>query len=298
MPLQLQAKSSTCLFAIRHSAIAATFGLIAAGTLRYASTHLRPRSQAPVTERPIALPPIRQESALDLKVHSPNQLLASLRATDFELLRPHLRTIELAHRVVLIRAGEPLTQVYFPHGGIISLVVSLAGGETIEAAMIGRDSVFGSAAALDGAIALNDAIVQLPGGASILDIAHLRRAAEKSVDFRTTLIRHEQALFAQAQQSAACNATHSVEARLSRWLLRARDLWGSDALPLTQEFLAQMLGVQRSSVSVVANTLQQSGLIRYHRGQIDIVDLQGLMESSCECYATVKAHYDRLLGSD
>jgi CRP-like cAMP-binding protein len=227
--------------------------------------------------------------------HSTNQLLASLPVADFELIRPHLHHTELVHQTVLVRAGQPISQIYFPHSGIISLVVSLAGGETIEAAMVGCDSVFGGAAALDGAIALNDAIVQLPGNASVLDIKHLRRAAEQSLPFRTTLIRHEQALFAQAQQSAACNAAHPVEARLSRWLLRARDLSPGDKLTLTQEFLGQMLGVQRTSVSLVANTLQSAGMIRYRRGQIDIVNLEALMESSCECYGTVKGHYDRLL---
>ena len=154
-------------------------------------------------------------------------------------------------------------------------------------------SLAGSAA-LDGTIALNDAIVQLPGTASVLDIAQLRKAAEQSVTFRTALIRHEQALLAQAQQSAACNAAHPVEARLSRWLLRARDLSGSDSLHLTQEFLSQMLGVQRTSVTIVAGTFQQAGLIRYRRGNIQLTDLAGLVDCACECYGTVKAHYDEL----
>jgi CRP-like cAMP-binding protein len=224
---------------------------------------------------------------------SPNQLLASLPSADFELIRPHLRSIELTHQAVLVKAGEPLDLVYFPHAGIISLVMRLVEGTSVEAAMIGRDSVFGSSAALDGGIALNEAIIQMAGAASVLDVAQLRKAADQSGRFRTLLIRHEQALLAQALQSAACNASHTVEARLSRWLLRARDLSG-DTLPLTQEFLAQMLGVQRSSVSVVANTLQRAGLIRYSRGHINITDLPGLIESSCECYSTVKMHYDNL----
>jgi CRP-like cAMP-binding protein len=179
---------------------------------------------------------------VDPSPRSPNEFLASLSSADFELVRPHLRTVNLAHEVVLVAAGAVLPHVYFPHSGIISLVVRLVDGQTIESAMIGRDSVFGGSAALDGTIALNDAIVQLPGTASVLDIAQLRKAAEQSVTFRTALIRHEQALLAQAQQSAACNAAHPVEARLSRWLLRARDLSGSDSLHLTQEFLSQMLG--------------------------------------------------------
>jgi CRP-like cAMP-binding protein len=161
----------------------------------------------------------------------------------------------------------------------------------------GRDSIFGASAALNGGIALNDAIVQLPGTASTLSVAQIRRAAEDSVPFRTTLIRHEQALLSQALQSAACNASHTVESRLSRWLLRARDLSGSDNLPLTQEFLAQMLAVERSSVSLVAGTLQQAGLIRYSRGHIEIIDVDALSESACECYFSTKAHYDALLSS-
>jgi CRP-like cAMP-binding protein len=114
---------------------------------------------------------------------------------------------------------------------------------------------------------------------------------------RTTLLRHEQVLFAQAQQSAACNAGHHVEARLSRWLLRARDLSGAETMDFTHEFLAEMLGVQRSSVSPVAIALQRAGLIRYSRGRIEILDVEGLRAMSCECYSTVKAHYDRLLNN-
>jgi hypothetical protein len=161
--------------------------------------------------------------------------------------------------------------------------------------MIGRDSMLGATAALDGQVSLNKAIVQLPGSGEILDVGRFREVAEQSLALRTTLLRHEQVLFAQAQQSAACNASHTVEARLARWLLRSRDLSGSDTLALTQEFLADMLGVRRSSVSPVAVTLQRAGLIRYSRGHIEILDLEGLQSASCECYETVKAHYDRLL---
>ena len=231
---------------------------------------------------------------MDSSPRSPNEFLASLSSADFELVRPHLHTVNLVQEVVLVATGAMLPHVYFPHSGIISLVVRLVEGQTIEMAMIGRDSVFGGSSALDGTIALNDAIVQLPGTASVLDIAQLRKAAEQSVAFRSALIRHEQALLAQAQQSAACNAAHPVEARLSRWLLRARDLSGSDSLHLTQEFLSQMLGVQRTSVTIVANTFQQAGIIRYRRGNIQITDLVGLIDCVCECYGTVKAHYDKL----
>jgi CRP-like cAMP-binding protein len=226
---------------------------------------------------------------------SPNQLLASLSPADFELIRPNLIFTDLVYETILAEAGRPIARVYFPHNGIISLVVRLAAGETVEAAMIGSDGVFGAAAALDGQISVNTAIVQRSGSASTLDVAHLRKAAEQSASFRALLMRHEQVILAEAIQTAACNASHTVQSRLSQWLLRARDLSGSDTLSFTQEFLAQMLGTQRNSVSIVANTLQQAGLIRYRRGEIHITNLDGLAESSCECYETAKRYHKKLL---
>jgi CRP-like cAMP-binding protein len=228
----------------------------------------------------------------------PNLLLDCLPAADFEMIRPGLRPFELVYEAALVAAGEKITHVYFPHSGVISLVVSLGDGAMVEAAMIGHDSVFGAAAALDGSISLTSAIVQQSGIASILDVAQLRFAAERSVPFRTMLMRHEQALYAQAQQSAACNAIHPVESRMSRWLLRMRDLCGRDSFLLTQDFLAQMLGVGRNRVSLVANALQDDGFIKYHRGQMEITNLEGLRGCSCECYGTVKEHYKRLMFVD
>jgi CRP-like cAMP-binding protein len=227
--------------------------------------------------------------------HSSNHLLAALPSEDFELLRPHLQKVELVQVMVLVAAGDPLARVFFPHSGVISLVVSLSAGEAVEVAMIGRDSVFGGSAALGSNISLTGAIVQLQGTASTLDVERLRTAANQSIAFRTTLFRHNQALFAQAQQSAACNASDSAEARLARWLLRMHDLSEVEVLPLTQEFLAQMIGVKRNSVSVIAHTLQQEGIIKYNRGHIDITNLQGLKEVACECYAAVNLQYRRLL---
>ena len=237
---------------------------------------------------------LQRESKLGAQ--HPNNLLASLPAKDFELLRPHLKPFDMVHEDLLFDAGEVVNWAYLPHSGVISLVVGLADGQMIEAAMVGRDSLVGGSAALDGKVSLNRGIVQVEGAGSILAVEILREVAEKSVAFRTSLIRHEQALFAQAQQSVACNASHGVEARLSRWLLRTRDLAGGDKLGLTQEFLAQMLGVRRTSVSLVANTLQEAGLIRYSRGRVEITDLEGLRQTACECYETVKLQSERLLG--
>jgi CRP-like cAMP-binding protein len=226
----------------------------------------------------------------------PNGFLASLEARDRDILLPQLKPFELEHSHILFDAGQRPNSAYLPHSGAISLVVGLADGQLIEAAMIGRDSLVGGGAALDRGVTLNRAIVQVKGSGSIVDVDVLRDLAEQSVAFRTIVVRHQQAQFVQAQQSAACNASHTVEARLSRWLLRTRDATGSDTFGLTQEFLAQMLGVRRTSVSLVANTLQAAGLIRYRRGNIEITNLQGLRETSCECYQAVKTRNDRLLG--
>jgi hypothetical protein len=173
-------------------------------------------------------------------------------------------------------------------------VVELSVGEMIETAMVGRQGVLNAASALDGKVSLNKGVVQMAGVGSAIDVDRLRTIADTYKPFRSLLIRHEQVLFAEAQQSAACNASHLVEARMCRWLLRMRDLAESDDLTITQDFLAQMIGVRRSSVSLVAGTLQNAGYIRYRRGNIRIVDAEGLHEAACECYDTVKGHYDRL----
>jgi CRP-like cAMP-binding protein len=228
-------------------------------------------------------------------LRSLNHLLQALPVAEFDMLRPHLESVELVRDAVLVEAGARPTHVYLPQSGVISIRVYFSAGQAVSVAMIGHDSVFGALAAVDDGIALTDAVVLLPGKAAKLEIARLRAVAERSDVFRTLLARHEQMLCAEAQQSAACNASHAVEARLSRWLLRARDLCNSENLRLTQETLAQMMGVQRNAVSIVANALQKAGILRYSRGQIEITDTQGLREISCECYDAVKAHHRRLL---
>jgi CRP-like cAMP-binding protein len=228
-------------------------------------------------------------------LRSLNHLLQALPVAEFDMLRPHLESVELVRDAVLVEAGARSTHVYLPQSGVISIRVYFSAGQAVSVAMIGHDSVFSALAAVDDGIALTDAVVLLPGKAARLDIARLRAVAERSDVFRTVLARHEQMLCAEAQQSAACNASHAVEARLSRWLLRMRDLCNSENLRLTQETLAQMMGVQRNAVSIVANALQKAGILRYSRGQIEITDTDGLREISCECYDAVKAHHRRLL---
>jgi CRP-like cAMP-binding protein len=233
---------------------------------------------------------------MDQPRHQSNHLLASFPSADLEALLPHLGFADLPQGTVLYEDGDVISKVYFPHIGVISLVVDLASGETIETAMVGRESLAGGSAVLGGRHSLNRAIVQIEGAASVLETQHLRALAERSPAVRDSLIRHEQLIVAQAQQSAACNATHTVEARLCRWLLRARDLMGSDDLPLTHEFLAEMMGVRRTSVTLVASTLQQAGLIRYKRGHIRVLNIEGLKESACECYETVRRRSEQLIG--
>jgi hypothetical protein len=223
-----------------------------------------------------------------------NLLLASLPPGLLAQLMPYLKVVDLQFGEIVAETGQPIRKVYFPHTAIISLVVEMEVGDMIEAAMVGRDGVANGASALDGKMALGKAIVQLAGGASVIDATRFNEIADQSRELRSLIIRHEQVLFAQAQQSVGCNASHTVEARMCRWLLRMRDLADTNDLPLTQEFLAQMLGVQRGSVSLVAGALQRAGFISYSRGNIKILDADGLHEVTCECYDTVKAHYDKL----
>jgi CRP-like cAMP-binding protein len=225
-----------------------------------------------------------------------NLFLSSLSPVDHEKLRAVLKPIHLVQQTVLFEMAETVPQIYFPEGAIISLVLPLSSGELIEAAMVGKDGIVGASSALDGKIAMNRAIVQMSGHSLVCSSDVFKQIVLASPGLLSRVIRHEQTLYAQAQQSAACMAAHHVEARLCRWLLRSRDLAESDNLPFTQEFLGEMLGVRRTSVSLVAHTLQQAGMIQYRRGKIQILDVDGLQQSACECYETVKMQYSVLLG--
>jgi CRP-like cAMP-binding protein len=224
-----------------------------------------------------------------------NLLLQALPNPEREALASHLEQIELRQHNVLFDIRDAITDVYFAADAVVSLVIPLSTGEVVETAMVGRDGVIGAAAALNGRVSLNQAIVQISGQALRCPVEPLKEILEEHSHIRSLMGGHEQALLAQAQQSAACNVTHVIESRLARWLLRAADLHGSDELPLTQEYIAQMLGVRRTSVTVVARTLQEAGMIRYRRGHIKLLDIPALQETACECYHTVKMNYDALL---
>jgi CRP-like cAMP-binding protein len=228
--------------------------------------------------------------------NSPNHFLASLSAEDRNLLQPHLKPLQLPQGATLYRADDIIPNVYFPYTGVISMIVGVSSGQFVEAGMLGRNSVIGAGAALDGPDALSTAIAQVESSGMEIAADVIKGLARKSEPLRSALVHHERALSAQTQQVAACNALHELEERLSRWLLQARDLVQSDTLPLTQEFLSQMLGVQRSSVTLVARKLQEAGLIRYRRGHIHVLDVDGLQDSCCECYAALNLHFNKLIG--
>jgi len=226
-----------------------------------------------------------------------NRLLSSLPAEDLKLMRRHLRNAVLASQSILFETDDHIGKAYFPHRGAISLVTVLASGQMVENATIGRDGMLGGFAALDGQPATCRAIVHIEGTASTIDMESLRQIARARNAVEAMLLRHERALLAQTQQVAACNASHALEARLCRWLLRARDACGGTTLSSTQEAIAEMLSVRRTSISLVAHTLQQAGLIRTRRGHIEILNEQALRDSACECYVATAARHERLFTS-
>ena len=224
-----------------------------------------------------------------------NRLLAALDSEDQQLLAARLTPITLEKGALLYDPGDMVDTVYFPDDCVISLMTLMESGAAIESATIGREGALGLMSAVSPRQSLSRAIVQVPGRARRISAPHLHRAWEQSALIRDLVDRHNEALFAHAIHSVACNALHSVEARFCRWLLSCHDRIDSNTVSLTQEFLADMLGVQRTTVTVVARALQAAGLIRYRRGVVDILDRPGLEAIACECYGAVRRNYERLL---
>lgn len=221
---------------------------------------------------------------------SQNLLLAALPADDFELLRPNLQLIDLARGMVLIRSGDVPTRAYFPISGVIASCVTLSDGRLVEARIVGREGTLGAAKGAGERASFTSAVVRLEGKASAIDYGSLETFMDRSPAFRALLARHDAVQLAMADQSVACNAAHSAEQRLARRLLQLRRLSDDDKLTVTQDVLAEMLGVQRNSVSQVAHAMQARNLIRYSRGALEIVDFGALRLQSCECYDTVAAY--------
>jgi CRP-like cAMP-binding protein len=244
-----------------------------------------------VTASSVMLPPNKKGGGMSR--HLNNQLLARLEPATLNALAPYLAVTRLEQGRVLSETHSVIDKVYFPHGGIVSCVVELIGGGAIETGMIGKDGQFGAGPALDHRVSLNHVVVQVPGDVSIMDGIRFRQLVEQHPPLRTLAVAYENFMTAQVQQTSACNAVHKVPERICKWLLRMHRLVG-DELPLTQEFLAQMMGVRRTSVTQVAVELQRAGMISYHRGRIRIINLARIEHSACECNAAVSAHYERV----
>jgi CRP-like cAMP-binding protein len=224
-----------------------------------------------------------------------NQLLTALPRAELELLMPLLKPMALVQGTILLEQGQEIEHCYFPNSGMISLVSVLEDGRSVEVGAVGYEGVVGAALADGTRQAPMQAIVQVAGQGFRLAIKQFHAALEKSHSLRRAIDHHSEALLAHVVRTVACNAMHPAEARLSRWLLLTQDRVEDDTIRLTQEFLAQMLGVQRTTVTLVARSLQTAGLIKYRRGRIDILDRDGLKEVACECYKVTYKHFDRLL---
>ena len=213
-----------------------------------------------------------------------NKLLASLPRDHFDLLAPLLATVPLNQGIVLVQPGDEFEHVYFPHSGMLSLLIVMQDGKAIETATVGREGLVGGMAGLGLYKSLVRVVVQLPMTASKITAPNFRKVAEKSDAVRNLCINFNEVLLSQARVTAACNALHLTEARLCRWLLQSADRAASDTVNLTQELLAEMLGVRRTSVTEVASKIQSAGAISYSRGVIKILDRSALEALACECY--------------
>jgi len=224
-----------------------------------------------------------------------NFLLAELPRSVAHSFMSSLKRDALYQHQVLIDVREPIRRVYFPINAVISLIIPLSNGQDVETAMVGRDGVLGALAALGAKDSVSQAVVQIPGECLSCEVEALTGAIADTPELRSIIVSHERALLAHAQQSAACNAIHNLESRLAWRLLRAADLHGDHELLLTQEYLAQMLGARRTTVTLIAQSLQEADIIKYSRGRIIICDRVKLQNVACECYRAVKSNYEALL---
>jgi CRP-like cAMP-binding protein len=228
--------------------------------------------------------------------HRANRLLAALEPNDFAALEPHLHGICLQQDPVLYEAGDPLRHAYFPHDTVVSLVAVLKDGRSAEMAVYGREGALGLVSAVTAVKSFGRYIVQATGTASRIELERLHEVISTRPKVRQLVLHFTEAMMARVLQNVACNAIHSVEARACRWILSMHDRLDRDTVPLTHEFLADMLGVQRTTVTAVARSLQEKGLIRYRRGIVEVVDRTVLLQLSCECYGVIRGNYERLLG--
>jgi CRP-like cAMP-binding protein len=220
--------------------------------------------------------------------HQDNRLLATLPREVFGLLGGDLRQISHAQGETIYEPGEQIEKIYFPQSGMISLLVVTGDGRAIETATIGREGAVGLHSALGKRLSFTRAMIQIPGKSSVISAAAFAKFADNYAPVRDLIARYTELLWAGAQQLAACNAAHDGSARLCRFLLQSADCVGSDYLPLTQEFVAEMLGVRRTTATLFAQSLKRRGLIRYSRGRITILNREQLERCACECYAVMR----------
>jgi CRP-like cAMP-binding protein len=218
-----------------------------------------------------------------------NKLLAALPNADFISLSDHLAIVSMAQGTVLFETDDEVDQIVFPLTGMISLLVVLKNGSAVETATVGREGVVGALAGRGLHKSRVRGVIQLASVVARIPAVQFRKAASTSAAIANLCIDYNDVLLEQARVTAACNLSHTVEARFSRWLLQSRDRAESDTVPLTQEFLSEMLGVRRTSVTEVAIKMQDAGAISYSRGIIKIVNLRKLKDISCECYETLRS---------
>lgn len=226
-----------------------------------------------------------------------NKILEKLSPTDYERLAPTMQRVKLDYKEVLIEPNRPIEHVYFVEGGVVSLVTDLQEGGVIESGTIGNESMVGTSVVLGVTQSPSRQFVQIPGEAVRMPAQVIADERRRGGVFAEALLRITHATIAMLSQCVACNRAHAVEQRMSRWLLMTHDRVDAPDFPLTQEFLAQMLGVHRPAVNIAGGALQRAGLIRYSRGKITIVNRQGLEQASCECYEVIRREFTRALGS-
>jgi len=220
--------------------------------------------------------------------HQDNRLLAALPRELFELIKRDFKETLLAQGQAIYEPGEQIDQIYFPQSGMISLLVVAKNGGAIETATIGREGAVGLHGAMGKRVSFTRATIQISGKFSVIRATAFAQSVQDHTPVRDLIARYTEVLWAEAQQIAACNAAHDAPARLCRWLLQSADRVGSDYLPLTQELIAQMLGVRRTTVTLLAQSLQRKGVIKYARGHITILDREHLQRCACECYGVMQ----------
>jgi CRP-like cAMP-binding protein len=224
-----------------------------------------------------------------------NQLLAMLPEAEWQRLESHLEPIELPLGRVLYESGRKLGYVYFPTNAIVSLLYVMEDGAPAEIAVVGREGIVGIAVYMGGESTTNRAVVQSSGLGFRLRASVLKEEFERGGPVLHLLLRYTQALITQMAQTAVCNRHHTLDQQLCRWLLLSLDRLSGNELVMTQELIANMLGVRREGVTEAAGHLQKDGLIEYQRGRICVLDRQGLERRTCECYGVVRKEYERLL---